>query len=246
MPKQFGTRLLDLMFPALCPNCSEVVGQAGAFCATCWSKLNFISDPKCFQCGYPFDFDNVPEMKCANCLTHPPEFDRGISVLQYDDHSKKAILAFKHADRTDLAPSFAKWLKRAGQEILTADAVLCPVPLHKSRLRGRRYNQSAMLAQCLAKESGLKFTSDLLLRTRNTDTQGGKNLDARHRNVKNAFKINPKRVSDAATKHVILIDDVYTTGATLNACAICLRKANVSTVSVLTLSRVVRTQTLPI
>lgn len=159
--------------------------------------------------------------------------------MQYDDHSKHAILAFKHADRTDLAPAFANWLSRAGQEILTSGATLCPVPLHMERLRQRRFNQSAMLAQYLAKKNDLNFASDLLQRTKNTQTQGGKN-------VKGAFEINKKWRSKTPPEHVILIDDVYTTGATLNACALCLRGANVKNISVLTLSRVVRTHILPI
>jgi ComF family protein len=237
---------LDLLFPAQCPNCQESVDQPGAYCAQCWSQLNFITDPRCVQCGYPFEYETDNDMKCASCLTNPPAFDSGISVMRYDDASKSSILAFKHADRTDLAPAFARWLAAAGSDIIETHSLFCPVPLHLKRIQKRRYNQSALLAKQVAKLSNGRYAADILQRIKNTPSQGSKNAADRIRNVKNAFQLNPNWQSGIIGKHVILIDDVYTTGATLNACAACLKQAGANKVSILTLSRVVRATKIPI
>ncbi len=237
---------LNLLFPAQCVNCDEGVDQPGSFCAQCWSQLTFITDPRCVQCGYPFEYHTDDNMKCASCLTNPPSFDSGVSVIQYDAASKASILAFKHADRTDLAPAFARWLVTAGNEAITNDALICPVPLHKKRLQKRRYNQAALLAKEVAELTNSRYVPDVIQRIKNTPSQGNKNAKDRIKNVKNAFRLNSKWRQTIVGKHIILIDDVYTTGATLNACAACLKKAEVNKVSILTLSRVVRASKIPI
>ncbi|WP_159104385.1 ComF family protein [Sneathiella glossodoripedis] len=237
---------MDLLFPSQCPGCREIVDKPGSFCASCWSELTFITDPKCSQCGYPFDYEEEVDMKCASCLTSPPAFDHAVSALKYDDAIRASILAFKHSDRTDLAPSFASWLTRIAKETIDPESVICPVPLHTKRLRQRKYNQAGLLAKTISDQLSLPYIPDLLIRVKNTPSQGTKSAKERVKNVRNAFKVNPAWDSENLPKHVLLVDDVFTTGATLNACATCLKEANVEKVTALTLSRVVRATKIPI
>ena len=161
-------------------------------------------------------------------------------MLAYDDHSRDAILALKHGDRTDAAPAFGAWLARAGAELLAdADAVV-PVPLHRWRLFRRRYNQSALLAFGAAQAGRLPVLADALQRTRNTPTQGTRTRLGRFDNVQGAFRIRPGREKRVRGKRLILVDDVMTTGATVEACANALLRAGATHVDVLTLARVVR------
>ncbi|WP_169565998.1 ComF family protein [Sneathiella limimaris] len=238
--------LISNLFPAQCPSCSASVNTPGSLCANCWSAFNFISDPVCCQCGYPFDYGTGNDLKCASCITKNPPYTAGRSVFSYDDQSRQAILSFKHADRTDKVPAFASWMIRAGADLLHDNPLLVPVPLHPLRLISRRFNQSALLAKAIGRQSGLQVATRLLKRTRNTSSQGGKSAKVRFQNVKGAFSVTASQREKLQGRTVILIDDVFTTGATLEACAHALVKAGAAEVRFLTLSRVVRASALPI
>ncbi len=179
-------------------------------------------------------------MICGSCLADPPPFNQGRSVLRYDDASKDMILSFKHADRTDQAPVFAAWMVRAASDLLDQNPIITPVPLHPRRLLKRRFNQSALLAGAIARQTGTRLVQDLLIRKRSTPSQGNKSVKGRFRNVKGAFAVHSLWQKTVRDEHILLIDDVYTTGATVSACAACLMKAGAREVSVLTLCRVVR------
>ena len=138
--------LLDLLFPPLCIGCRAPVANWG-FCAECWSALTFLDGPACACCGLPFPVALEGENLCAACLARPPSFERARAIFAYDEYSRGAILALKHADRLDLVPGFANWLGRTGQKLIGQSDLVVPVPLHKSRLWLRRYNQSAELAR---------------------------------------------------------------------------------------------------
>ncbi|MEH6404468.1 MAG: ComF family protein [Sneathiella sp.] len=235
-----GQTLLNIIFPAQCAGCNDPVDTAGSLCAECWPKMTFISPPFCAQCGYPFDYEISSEMLCGNCLASPPAFSRSRSVLKYDDNSRDMVLAFKHADRTDKTPVFAKWMARTASDILKDKPIIAPVPLHPKRLIKRRYNQSALLAKSIGSLSQSRVIPDLLLRTRDTNNQGGKSIKGRHRNVQGAFSIHPRWEKEIVGKHILLIDDVYTTGATVSACSDSLLRFGARQVDVLTLCRVVR------
>ncbi|MEP3247098.1 MAG: ComF family protein [Sneathiella sp.] len=235
-----GGAALDLLFPAQCARCREPVGAAGSLCANCWPDVTFISAPFCEQCGYPFEYEVGTGMTCGNCLADPPPFTQGRSVLKYDAESRDMILSFKHADRTDQAPVFANWMVRTAGDILSEDVLITPVPLHSRRLIKRRFNQSALLAGAIAKITNKRLIQDLLIRKRATPSQGSKSFKGRFRNVKGAFSVNTRWLTKVKGEHVILVDDVYTTGATVAACSQCLLKAGAREVSVLTLCRVVR------
>lgn len=230
--------LLDLLFPPLCIDCRAPVANWG-FCAGCWSALAFLDGPACTCCGLPFPVAVEGENLCAACLSKPPAFDRARAIFAYDENSRGAVLALKHADRLDLVPGFARWLGRAAHGLISQGDVVVPVPLHRSRLWLRRYNQAAELAQRLAGDFDLAFDPFALVRSRATPSQGAMaSAKARRRNVLGAFKVaDPGRV---AGKRILLLDDVLTTGATAEACARALKRAGAERVHVLALARVVK------
>lgn len=246
---------LDALLPPQCLSCAELVSEPGALCASCWAGLRFIAAPHCRICGWPFETDphdhnslageasaDAPpaDLICGACLREPPSFDRARAVLAYDDASRGLILGFKHADRTHAAPAFARWMARAGAELLITADVIAPVPLHWSRLVARRYNQAALLANGIAQLSGKRSVPDLLIRRRRTPSQGRLSRSERLRNVAGAFAARPSRLSDVRGRRIVLVDDVLTTGATVGACAAALRRAGAASVDVLSLARVIR------
>ena len=239
-------RLLDLVLPPRCVGCGQgLVGgaEAGALCAGCWSAIAFLAPPFCRRCGYPFEVELGADELCPACRTAPPVFDRARAVFRYDAGSRALLLSFKHADRTDLAPAFGRWLARAGAELLAEADLVTPVPLHWTRLFARRYNQAGLLAQAAARQAGRPFRPDLLIRRRKTAPQSAGRA-ARARNVAGAFQVPPGRRPLVEGRRVLLVDDVRTTGATLEACARALKAAGASGVDVLTLAMVVRPLTL--
>lgn len=171
-------------------------------------------------------------------MARPRAFSRGRAACLYDETSRGPILQLKHADRTDLAPLFARWISRSARELLEEADALIPVPLHRSRLLGRRYNQAAEIARPLARLSGVAYLPDSLVRVRATGTQGGKSASGRKRNVSAAFAVPPARRAAVEGKSLLLIDDVMTTGATLEGCARALLKAGAARVDVAVVARV--------
>jgi ComF family protein len=238
--------LLDATFPAGCINCSESTNTPGSLCASCWPAMTFLSDPCCYTCGYPFEYDSGQGSQCGVCLQSAPQFTQARSVLEYNKHSREMVLGFKHADKTDRCPAFASWMYRAAPDLVRKADIICPVPLHPLRLMKRRFNQSALLAIELAKLSSQKVAPDLLTRTRHTQSQGTLSVLGRHKNVRGVFQVTSKKVPSIKNAHILLIDDVFTTGATVNACSKCLLTAGAARVDVLTFCRVVRTSTLAI
>jgi ComF family protein len=238
--KRAGGRALDIVLPPRCLKCGATVDSVGALCAGCWPAVTFLAPPQCAACGVPFEFDLGPAALCGACAGERPVFERARAAFRYDDGSKDLILRFKHADRTDSSPAFARWMARAGDALLADADLIAPVPLHWLRLFMRRYNQAALLASALAPLAGKPAVNDLLQRRRRTPLQGGGVL-ARQRNVAGAFAVDPRRRARLQDKRVLLVDDVLTTGATVSACASVLLRAGARAVDVLTLARVVRT-----
>ncbi|MGD0143149.1 MAG: ComF family protein [Rhizomicrobium sp.] len=239
--RRAGAGALNLLFPPLCVGCRAPVFEAHSLCAACWGTIGFLDGPTCECCGYPFEIDPGPGTLCSACHANPPAFARARSVMRYDEGSKKLILALKRADRLDLAPAFSRWLDRSGRELLAEADLIVPVPLHPRRLWRRRYNQSAILAQRLAKLTAKPADPLVLRRIRATASQGEMpSAKARRRNVRGAFRVSPENAAALRGKAVLLIDDVFTTGATIDACARALKRAGATKVLVLTLARVVR------
>jgi ComF family protein len=232
---------LDLILPPLCLKCRTLVAEPQSVCAPCWSALRFMSAPQCTQCGLPFPHDLGAGVKCAACIAKPPPFTISRAALAYDDASRDLILGFKHADRLEPVPLFARWMATAGRDAVANAEVLVPVPLHWRRLVSRRYNQAALLANALGALTRLPVDTAALQRVKATPSQGEMpSARARAKNVVRAFALAEKSRAKIAGKRLVLVDDVLTTGATAGACTKALLKAGAASVSVVTLARVVR------
>lgn len=237
------TGMVDFILPPRCIVTGEMVDRQGMVSAEAWKNLNFISDPQCVRCGFPFDFDTGEAKEgniCGVCQKEPPVFDKARAALVYDDASRDIILGFKHGDQTQSVPSFVPWLMQSGYDLLEKADYLIPVPLHRWRILRRRFNQSALIAQYLSKEVRIPYLLEVLERVRATETQGHLQVNERKRNVRNAFSVNSDYLDDIKNKHLVLIDDVYTTGATVTECTKVLLKAGAASVDILTLARVVK------
>lgn len=236
--RHMARMMLDTLFPPRCFACASIISEHGHLCAGCWQDVEFIAAPLCQRCGVPFPYDMGKNAQCMACLQTPPAFAMARSVFRYDDASRRLVTAYKYYDRTYATPMFSRWLQRAGVNLLAEADVLVPVPLHRWRLVRRRYNQSALLARELARQSSLPCLPAALQRTRHTAQQAGLNRKQRAENVMGAFTVPTRYQPQLAGKTVLLIDDVFTTGATLNACTHALLAVEVKAVYVLTLARV--------
>lgn len=239
--RRIGRSALNLFYPPLCIACRAQVAEPGSLCAACWQSIDFLDGPECHCCGLPFDLDPGEETLCAACIADPPSFDRARAVMRYDEKSRGPILAFKHGDRLDLVPGFARWLYRIGQPLLGDADLIVPVPLHSGRLWTRRYNQAAELSRALGKRTEKPVEPRALQRVRATPSQGAMpSAKARRRNMRGAFQVPDSYQAAIRGRRVLLIDDVLTTGATADACARVLKRAGAVKVHVLALARVVR------
>lgn len=243
-----GARLADLVLPPQCLITGEAVGQHGTLSPAAWASLGFIDAPLCGACGLPWESQIDDGLLCAACtgaehekgLIKEKGLDRVRAALRYDDVSAKLALQLKYADRLDTAAGIGRIMAQAGRDLLADDgAILVPVPLHRRRLVSRRFNQAAVLAGAIARQSSHDLCLDALRRTRATPRQQGLSAKGRARNMKGAFDIPTKRRDVVRGAHIILIDDVLTTGSTLKACARRLKRGGAARVEALVLARVV-------
>ena len=229
---------IKIIFPNSCFICDKIISE-GYFCIDDWKKIRFLHKPACEICFWPFMFEVEGQIRCANCIKDPPVYFKSISVLKYDEFSKSLITKFKYSDKTYIARYFADLIFGYGKEILPDIDFIAPVPLHKLRLITRRYNQAALIANHFAKLSGKKIINDLLVRTKNTKAQATLNKKLRGKNIVGVFTLNKKYQQHIKGKNILLIDDVITTGATINSCSKVLKKSGVNKVYVLTLAKTV-------
>lgn len=233
------SRLFDLILPPRCASCQEIVLEDKTLCASCWGKACFISAPYCACCGLPFEMEAVEGGICLSCARRRPLFEQMRSVFAYDDFSKGMILSFKHGDRCDLAPTLAGMMVRCGQSLFPKVDLIIPVPLHWRRLGERRYNQAALLANEISKQTHIKTCATTLKRVRHTRSQGHLSRMARQRNLQGAFALQ----KEVKGRSVLLVDDVLTTGATIVNATDILLKGGAQQVRVLCLARVLHSQT---
>ncbi|MGE0210396.1 MAG: ComF family protein, partial [Parvibaculaceae bacterium] len=228
-----GRSVADLLLPPQCLVCGTATSEANALCGTCWGKLRFITDPCCDRRGVPFAYDPGPGVVSAAALADPPVWDRSRAAVRFDDHSKRLVHDLKYHDRHHVAVLVARLMAAAGRKLLAEADVIVPVPLYRTRLWLRRFNQSALLAARLSAAVGVPWRSDLLFRLRPTAAQVGLGYRERAVNVKGAFAVPEERRFELKDRAVLLVDDVLTSGATANACAGALRKAGAARVDVL-------------
>lgn len=244
MLAQAGSRAKNLLFPPVCPMCRADTSEPEALCAECWKDTAFLSGAGCKFCSYPLEasmFGNE-DLICDDCVAVPKLWRRGRAVFRYEGTGRNLVLGLKHGDRLDRVPILADLAVQAAQPLVDTPGVIVPVPLHWRRLMKRRANQVAEVARGIrARSPILSYAPQALKRVRNTESQEGKNRDARIANVSDAIQAG-RKVAKVAGKRVLLLDDVMTTGATLNAAAkVCLDQG-ASSVDVLVLALVVRDQ----
>lgn len=238
-------RALNVALPPLCPSCREPVGGDG-LCPTCWARLSLIAPPYCERLGIPFAFDAGPGVLSMEAIADPPAYQRARAAVRYDEVARSLVHALKYGDRLDLAPTMGRWMARAGRELLDDTDALVPVPLHWRRLWARRFNQSEHLAKAVAQGHGVAVADAALKRVKATAQQVGKTRTERASNVQGAFRVPPERRAEVAGRKLVLIDDVLTSGATVDACARALLRAGAQRVDVLVFARVVDAVRAPI
>jgi ComF family protein len=237
--------LLDIGLPPLCPACREPVGDNG-LCAACWSKLSFISRPFCERLGIPFAYDPGPGLLSMEAIADPPSYGRARATVRYDDVARALVHALKYGDRLDLVPTLGRWTANAARELLAEADALVPVPLHWRRLWARRFNQSAALAEAVSAISGVPVVHTALKRVKATPQQVGLSKSERAVNVQGAFRVPDEGKISVAGRRLVLVDDVLTSGATVDACARALLRAGAANVDVLVFARVVAAARTPI
>ncbi|WP_347560899.1 ComF family protein [Clostridium sp. OM02-18AC] len=242
--------LLQLLFPRRCPVCGQIVLPEGALiCAGCVRKLHFIRQPSCKKCGAELISDR--EEYCPECKRHQRSFESGVALIRYNDAAQKSMAAIKYKNRREYLDFYAEAIVRRYGYFFARhkDAVLVPVPVHPARLRSRGFNQAGELAVRLGRLSGLSVNETMLVRTRKTAPQKELGPEERLRNLRKAFAVREGRSSGLLQKlvirssavrqlsdwhsctalpaTVILVDDIYTTGSTIEACTRVLKEAGV-------------------
>jgi ComF family protein len=236
-----GGAALDLVFPPVCIACRKATQAHEALCAPCWTHMRFIERPYCERLGTPFPQDlGQPGLLSPAAIADPPVFRRARAVARFDDGPARLVVhRLKYYDRLELARPIARWMARAGAELVAEADILVPVPLHRLRLMRRRFNQAAQLARALGAETGIGVASHALARVKPTPPQVGLSRAQRALNVQGAFRVPDDGRPAVEGRRVLLIDEVMTSGATANAAARALLRAKASRVDVLVFARVV-------
>jgi ComF family protein len=226
--------VLDFALPPRCGGCGVIVDELDSFCSECWRKLDFLGQGGCVRCGLPLRATEAET--CGRCLAKPPRLDRIRSAVAYDEISRSIAIRLKYGRKVALARTMSRYMHPLVGD-LPGEAIMVPVPLHRSRLWSRGFNQSAIVAKQLSRRTGIPVAVDALLRVRPTPPLKGLNIRQRRRTVAGAFKVNPK--AELRGRTVVLIDDVLTTGSTANACARALKRAGAARVDLISWARVV-------
>ncbi len=229
--------VVDFALPPRCPACGTITPDQDQFCIDCWQKLRFLAEPACASCDLPLPFASDGVAQCGACLAKIPRHAGIKAAVAYGDVSREIALKLKHGGKIGLAKLIAKTLRRH-LHALPPDTLLVPVPLHWTRLWRRRYNQSVLIARALSRFTHLQHVPDLLFRTRRTKPLGGLSARERAAMVKGIFVLNDKWAVKVKGRKIALVDDVYTSGATTDACVKTLLKAGAASVVILCWARV--------
>jgi ComF family protein len=230
---------LGVIYPPTCIACGAATGEAHTLCAKCWSEVRFIERPFCERLGTPFGVDLGIVLLSPAAIADPPVFQRARAVVRYDDVARALVHRLKYGDRLELAKALGAMMARAGAELLADADVIVPVPLHRSRLWWRRFNQAMALSAVISRTSGVPCDPFLLARVKRTRPQVGLTKNQRGENLQGAFRVPLEAKPRLEGKRVLLVDDVVTTGATANAASRALLRGGASAVDVLSFARVV-------
>ena len=233
--------LVRTVFPPRCLACGDhQVQDDFGLCGSCWGDVPFLSGLVCDSCGVPLPGESDRAEYCDECLQHPPPWNRGRAAMVYSGHARRLVLSLKHGDRQDVARPAGAWLGRVVRDILPADAVIVPVPLSRSRLRMRRYNQAALLAASLARILDRPWLPDALVRPDDTLPLEGISREDRFARLASAISVHPKRGVGLQGRSVLIVDDVMTSGATLAASTEAAFAAGAKEVCICVLARAVK------
>jgi ComF family protein len=230
----------DVIWPPVCMHCGIGTADPDALCTTCWTGLSLIEKPYCERLGTPFAIDYGGSLISPEAMADPPVFQRARAVCHYDAIAQSLVTRLKFSDRLETAKVMAAMMRSAGRDLLRDADLIVPVPLHGWRLLRRGYNQASVLAHLIAEQSKIPVEDGCLSRVKSTRPQVGLTKAERATNVSGAFRVPPEHKGDAIGRSILLIDDVLTTGSTLNAAARVLLRAGASQVDVLTFARVVK------
>jgi len=236
---RIGARLVDLVVPPTCLACRERVGDRDTLCPACWREITFIRPPLCDRLGLPMPFDpGSPTIVSVGAMANPPAYDRARAVATFGPLMRRLVHGFKYSDSHTARHLFAGWLRLAGAELLADADLIVPIPLNRWRLVSRRFNQAALLANDLARLTGVPADPFALTRTRRTPSQVGLTIEERKLNVRGAFAVPDGRRAALEGRRIVILDDVITTGATISAAARTLRRAGAIRVDALALALV--------
>jgi len=232
------SRCIDFLLPPVCPACRGAVARGHALCPRCWQSMPFITRPLCKVYGTPFAYDIGEDIVSAQAIADPPPFEAARAAVRYGPEAQALVHALKYQDRHEVGDVMIAAMARAGAELLPRCQLIVAVPLHRWRLWRRRYNQSQILAAGLSKRSGVPNDPFVLQRRRKTRQQVGLSAAERQANVRGAFHVPAARRAALAGRRVLLVDDVYTSGATVKAAARALLRGGAGAVDVLTFANV--------
>lgn len=238
-PGRLGAAAVALVYPASCIACRAATANAQGLCPQCWGGLSFIERPYCERLGTPFAIDLGEGLISPAAMADPPVFARARAVCRFDGTARDLVHRLKYGDRTDLALTLGRMMSLAGRDLLTEADLVVPVPLHRTRLWRRRFNQSMALALALARPGSVNLAPSALVRVKRTRQQIGLTRAQRADNLQGAFRVPPAQRPLVERRRVLLVDDVLTTGSTANAAARALLRGGARAVDVLTFARVV-------
>jgi ComF family protein len=238
LARRIADSILDFALPPRCPGCGEVVAEPHSFCLGCWQTVDWLAGPSCERCGLPFPYDQGAGAQCGACLADPPQFGRLRAAVAYGDVARRVALKLKYGGKPGVARTIARYMQRH-LPALGDNVLLAPVPLHRWRIWKRGYNQAALIASALAGAGRHDVKLDLVKRVKPTPPLRRMGRRERLRMLSGAFAVEERMRSHLQGRTIVLVDDVYTSGATTNACARALKRAGAAEVNILCWARVV-------
>lgn len=233
---------LDTLYPAACIGCNVPLGEADGLCPVCWWQLPFIEKPYCERLGTPLPADFGLPLLSAAAIKDTPVFGRARAVARYDDLARELVHRLKYGDRLELALPMGRWMTRVGCEVLKDATLIIPIPLHRRRYLGRRFNQAGLLAASIGKQTGCPVAAHLLKRIKSTQSQVGLTRNERLKNLQGAFNVAAKHRRHIAGARIVLVDDVMTTASTANAASRVLLRAGAASVDLLVFACVAKAE----